>query len=249
MRLLPLVLGLIANCTIAQPDTIIGYAYDVGKSNLRYMETYASVYDTNGLLLQSSVQYTSPKKDILALKTLDYSNHPYAPDFTFDNRTANYIESIEWLDDNNVLVKRKDSGREWEEKIINIPEPAVADAGFDAFLKDQLAPLRQGQTLRFNFLNPARLDWFRFTATAIGNTSTTITVKVAPANTVLRWLVDPIMLTYQLPDELNRLPRLLHYSGLTNMSLDGQDPLVADIFYEYTTHQPKDHTKPIVMLF
>ena len=77
------------------------------------------------------------------------------------------------------------------------------------------------------------------------STQTTIELKVAPTNPVLRWLVEPILLTYQLPTAQGQAPRLLYYSGLTNMSINGEDTIVANIFYEYETRPPRQ----IVNLF
>ncbi|TNC87757.1 MAG: hypothetical protein CSH49_14400 [Alcanivorax sp.] len=244
----PMLIGiscLVCNGLIAQPDTIFGYAYDARRENLRYVESYHQVYNAEGHLQQSQVRYLSPNEELLATKTLDYEAHPYAPEFTFDNKVAAYEESLHWISEGRVRVRHREADQRWQEKVLTVEEPVVADAGFDAFLKDQLPRLVAGQTIEFNFLNPARLDWFRFNAQPLTSTQTTIELKVAPTNPVLRWLVEPILLTYQLPTAQGQAPRLLYYSGLTNMSINGEDTIVANIFYEYETRPPRQ----IVNLF
>lgn len=238
-------LWLVCGQAIAQPDTIQGYAYDIREDTLRYVESYHQDYDQKGDLKQSKVNYLSPDKEVLATKQLDYRAHPYAPEFTFENQVAVYSESLQWVGKNRVKIRYRELDKPWREKVLEVEEPIVADAGFDTFLKDHLSRLIAGETVKFNFLNPARLDWFRFDAVALDSTSTTVQVKVAPRNTLLRWVVEPILLTYQRSATPETQPRLLHYSGLTNMSIDGKDTLKANIFYEYEDRQPRQ----IVNLF
>lgn len=246
MPLLLFLLCLLSSVAWSQSATIVGYAYDVRKGALYYTEAYRNYYDQQGKLTQSEVVYHGPDKStVLATKQLKYEKHPYAPEFTFSNHAAQYEESLQWLDGNTVLLRTKESGDPWRESRVEIVEPIVADAGFDAFLKDHMTTLLTGTTLNFNFLNPARLDWFRFSAEAVEHSATTITLRVYPQNTLLRWLVDPILLTYELPSTQEGSPKLLHYSGLTNLSLAGGSPVEANIFYEYEQAQPNQ----IVMLF
>lgn len=249
MKPLVTTLVLCANCALAQPDTIVGYAYDEQKAALRYTETYTQQYDQHGILQSSRVQYQSPTQETLAEKKLDYRQHRYAPELSFENHSADYAEAIHWLGTDTLRIQRRNPGEDWAERTLQVPEPVVADAGFDGYIKDNIEKLIQGEILRFNFLNPARLDWFKFTAQALEVSDSTVQVKVAPANAVLRWLVEPILLTYQLssqnqsPAPQSPQPRLLHYSGLTNISLDGQSTLIANIFYEYADHHPKQIVK------
>lgn len=239
MKQLIYAMTLSASCAMAQPDTILGYAYDAQKINLHYVESYTQVYGEEGQLKTSQVQYLSPTQEILAVKRLDYHHHPYAPNFNFSNRVNGYSEAVEWLTDGSILIKHREQAKTWQEKVIQVAEPVVADAGFNAFLVDHLGILQQGDNVQFNFLNPARLDWYRFSAQAVDRSNSVLRIKVAPANSVLRWLVDPIFLTYQLADADHAQPRLLQYSGLTNISLQDNKPVVANIFYQYESHQAK----------
>ncbi|WP_290576469.1 hypothetical protein [Ketobacter sp.] len=229
-----------------QAPTIVGYAYHERTGALFFTEAYRNRFDQQGRLLSSAVEYRPAQGNTpLASKALDYAKHPYAPEFTFANHAADYQEALYWQGPDQVLVRCKEAGEEWRERRLRIPEPVVADAGFDAFLKDNMDTLRAGQPLQFNFINPARLDWFRFRAEPLEQSPHTITLRVYPENTLLRWLVDPILLTYELGTNPDARPQLMHYSGQTNMQLSGDQPVVANIFYEY----PQQPAQPIVNLF
>ena len=193
-----------------------------------YSEAYTEQFNADGILQRITVDYRRPDGSALAHKTLDYARHPYAPAFDFHNRATGYQESLTWLNDGRVRLRHQDAGKSAQEKILRVPEPVVADAGFNQYVRDHLPQLKAGQTRRFHFLNPARLDWFAFTARIIASDSNTLTVEVAPASRVLRWLVDPIELVYGETDG-----RLLQYRGLTNISLDKGDTLSAHIHYIY----------------
>lgn len=244
LPLLLFLLCLASSLAWSQPDVIIGYAYDVREGSLYYTEAYRNHYDRHGNLLESDVVYQGPDEStILATKHLRYQKHPYAPEFTFSNHAVHYEESVSWLNESTVLLRIKESGDQWRERQLEVAEPIVADAGFDVFLKDHMTRLLKGKTLHFNFLNPARLDWFRFCAEVVEQYVSTVTIRVYPDNALLRWLVDPILLTYELPSSPEVSPKLLHYSGLTNLSLSGSSPVEANIFYEYEQAKPQQIVK------
>ena len=237
---------LVGNRAGAEPSSIIGYAYDTRNGTLFYTESYHNQYDEKGLLKSSRVLYQSADNSTrLAEKTLHYKKHSYAPELSFINFAADYEESIKWLAADTVVIGKREPGDKMVQRQLKVTEPVVADAGFDLFLKDHMDTLLSGKNLEFNFLNPARLDWFRFCAQAVEQSPSTITLRVYPGNSLLRWLLDPILLTYELPNSPHQQPRLLYYNGLTNMSLSGERPLEANIFYEYEQAPPQQ----IVNLF
>ncbi len=206
----------------------VGTAVEPDDDAIVYTEAYTERFNATGNLTATTVDYRHRDGSPLASKALDYTRHPYAPAFDFHNQATGYRESVSWLSDGRVRLSHQDPGKSPQEKILQIPEPAVADAGFNQYIRDHLPQLKSGQTLRFHFLNPARLDWFVFTARTIAADSNTLTVKVAPGSRVLRWLVSPIELVYSEADG-----RLLEYRGLTNISLKDGNTVSAHIRYDY----------------
>lgn len=226
-RLIGLLLLLLSTASQSEVWHYVGTARLNDAALPVYSERYADYLDGRGRLLKSIVTYTLPDGSPLADKQLDYRNHPYAPDFQFFNRKTGYQEGIEWLGDGRIRLHQQ-TGTERQETVVVVEDPVVADAGFNQFMRDQLSNLRDGQAVDFNFLNPARLTWYRFSARLTSSSATRISVSIAPANRVLRWLVDPIELTYSVSDG-----RLLQYHGLTNVSLEGNTTIKATIDYEY----------------
>lgn len=218
----------------AQTLQFVGTAFAPESRQPIYTERYTEQFNADGKLVTGTVLYREYDGAALGEKFLDYAPHPYAPAFAFTNVKTGYQESVRWLPDGKVRLAHREPGQDEQEKVMSIPEPAVADAGFNQFMRDNIAALKNGETLEFNFLNPARLTWFRFTARRTAQTDDSITVLIAPANTVLRWLVEPIELVYSEPEA-----RLLHYRGLTNISLSGSKTINAHIDYEY-----HDSSKP-----
>lgn len=228
--LLPLAIG----TATAQPAATtrldyIGTATAPDNSAPVYTESYSEQYDANGSLLQIQVRYRDAQGNSIADKQLDYQRHPHAPAFAFVNHKTGYRETVTWLDDGRIQLTHADSPHATaREKILSVPEPVVADAGFNQFVRNHLRRLEQGEKISFNFLNPARLDWFHFTAHGKPLDAQTLQVTIAPASVVLRWLVEPIRLVYARESGY-----LLRYEGLTNISLDGGNTLVARIEFRY----------------
>ena len=208
----------------------VGTATQLDTLNPAYTESYAEHYDAQGKLFSSQVQYRNMQGEPIADKQLDYRPHPHAPAFSFHNRKTGYREAVIWRDDGRILLMHADTAHTLpREKILRVPEPVVADAGFNSFVRDNLARLEQGERIDFHFLNPARLDWFRFSASGSVLDPQKIQVVIAPSNPVLHWLVEPIRLIYARDSG-----HLLQYEGITNISLDGGDTLVARIQYRYS---------------
>lgn len=226
--LIILLLCLLPFSLSAQTVQFVGTAFAPESRQPIYTERYTEQFNADGKLVSSTVLYREYNGTRLAEKFLDYARHPYAPAFEFTNVKTGYQESVRWLPDGKVRLAHREPGEEVQQKVLSVPEPVVADAGFNPFIRDHIAALKNGDVLEFNFLNPARLTWFRFTARRTAQTDDSITIIITPANTVLRWLVEPIELVYSEPEA-----RLLHYRGLTNISLSGNKTINAHIDYEY----------------
>ncbi len=226
-----------------------GRAYDIKSGKLHYIEKYHEVYNSNNQLISATVNYYSSKQELIATKKLDYSNNLYAPQFYYYNIITGYKESLNWLDEKSIELKSADeSGTQQSKRLdINSQKQAVhyvADAGFDTFLRQNLNKLISGDDLSFRFINPARLTWYSFYARSISKKPNSIVIEVGPKNPIVRFLAPPIILTYSLNDSSLLGKRLQQYSGLTNMSFDNENYVVANIKYQYF-----DPNKSVVNMF
>ena len=217
--------------------TYSGHAYDTRNDNLVFVERYAEYYNRANQLVRSSVKYYSNADSLLAEKQLDYHAHPYAPAFRYSNIKTGYTESLRWIGDKEILLTHYEPGKTEKQKRLTLNddpnEPYVADAGFDSYIRANLTTLSRGEALTFRFLNPSRLDWFRFQATLLDKREAYLLVEVVPKNRLLRLLVAPIFLSYATDNPVHGQQRLMQYSGLTNMSLDNQEYIKANILYRY----------------
>ena len=183
---------LIAASAYGQSDCFVGTAKSLESADVLYTETYTDRYDSKGQLMSAVVHYRTADGRPLAKKELNYRRHRYAPNLQFTHFLTGYQETITWQDDGRVTLGHSTPTGQAKQDTLTVPPPVVADAGFNTFISDHLASLAQGQTLHFNFLNPARLSWYRFTARASSGKGTTLTVTVQPERTFLRWLMDPM---------------------------------------------------------
>lgn len=146
----------------AQTLQFVGTAFAPESRQPIYTERYTEHFSADGKLVTGTVLYREYDGATLGEKFLDYAHHPYAPAFEFTNVKTGYQESVRWLPDGKVRLAHREPGQDEQEKVMSVPEPAVADAGFNQFMRDHITALKNGETLEFNFLNPARLTWFRF---------------------------------------------------------------------------------------
>ncbi len=155
--------------------------------------------------------------DIIAERSVDYAADPFVPTFRFEDKRSGYVEGAESVSGGVRLYSRASAADEVREKLISIPSPAVVDAGFNEFVQAHWDDVMAGRTLKMNFGVPSRLDYFRFrlykVEEKLDSGTSAVVVRCEVDNMLLRWLVDPITLTY---DRGTR--RMISYEGISNVS-------------------------------
>ncbi|MGH1371044.1 MAG: hypothetical protein ACRBBW_03355 [Cellvibrionaceae bacterium] len=233
---------------------IVGDAYSLSDGKLRYRELhYADLNDPLGNVIKK-IGYQDNHGDIFAEKTLffsgsdsllpelEQSNHntgrrlslkksaglalnPPANSWTLDYQSSTKIPS-----------KRSTLSSEVDTKYL-----AVIDAGFDAWIAQHWPQLEAGQQHKFLFLAATKARWIQLQASrrvcsepslpGVSWFTDSVCIVVEPSNSVLRWLVDPIELGYQVLAD--GTPRLHQFVGLANLAdRDGRGMRVA-IHYHY----------------
>jgi hypothetical protein len=91
----------------------------------------------------------------------------------------------------------------------------AADAGFTNFMVAHLPELAAGKTVNFKLGVAGLLDAYSFRARRVGTTEfegqTAVNLSIEP-DSLLRYLVDPLLLTYDIPGK-----RLLEYRGVSDV--------------------------------
>lgn len=192
-----------------------GYAYELSSNRFLYTELHRQEIDGERWV-GGTIDYIGPDGARIGYKTLDFSRHPYVPLYRLDLVATGYAEGITGLTADRIeMIKRANGGGEPQRASVPLPATVAADSGFHAFLRDRFTELMAGRTVNFVFAVAGSLDTFRFRARRIAAAEfegkPALRLRVEP-DSMLRWLVEPLELTY---DPAQR--RLLEYRGVSNI--------------------------------
>jgi hypothetical protein len=138
-----------------------GSAYLLDGGELAYIESHYVKLDGDAAS-DRLVLYRCPDQRAFARKrvTTRFAG-PWLPAFELDDRRIDYREGLR--DRGGQLeVYYRDGDEAESAPMAETPSDLVADAGFDRFVVDNWQRLTQGETVRFNFLVPSRLDYLSF---------------------------------------------------------------------------------------
>lgn len=204
----------------------IGFAYALDSDELLYKEEHRIVYEDERPI-SGEVTYQNAQGEALGVKRSRY-REPVRPAYEFD--FSGIDRDFEKVDpgESGVRVESVRSG--------NLDWPsgsAVIDSGFHYFILEHFEQLKDGNTLRFEFLAPTRVSWTSLVIEPESNSNNRLTLQLKPRNRLIALFFDPIRLTYDIPSR-----RLLEYRGLTNVPKTGGGNHTARIEYQYQGAQP-----------
>ena len=204
---------LLAGPLLAQPKqaNITGFAYDRKTGELLYTENHA--LQLQGMkILEHKVLYKDPQQKVFCEKWLDYAKHSFAPAFQLTDMRDGYIEGAQHQDGSYRLYSRDSNNSEFEYKTVPLQANLVSDSGFDLFVRARMDQLLKEKAQRFQMAVASEQAVLSFQAELLGLFDrSAIRIKVQPS-TLLRLLVDPIFLTYDIENG-----ELLRYEGLSNI--------------------------------
>lgn len=211
----------------AQYGVFTGYARDPQNGNLLYVESHY-VKDLGAGNERRIVLYRCDKQGpVFARKQLDYSVQRLAPAFRFEDGRLGYLEGLRRKGSNAEVYLRESASMAERSAQLTRGKTIVADAGFDEFVRDNWSQLEAGETLRFSFLVPSRLDYLSFKIKKIRETR----IDGEPASViqlnlsgVLGWFLSNIEVSYRQRDRA-----LMRYAGVTNVRDLERQNLIAQI--------------------
>jgi hypothetical protein len=192
-------------------DSYKGYAYEKGQKDPIYTEAFTDKF-VDGKHTETVTLYYNSDKKLIAKRTLDFSDSPYAPDFQTEDLRTGFMEGAEVKGKKVRLFVRKGRDAKLEEKTLDVPQPVVIDGGFNQYIKSNWDAVDKGETLVFYFTVPNRLDYFKLRATKVSSTDTEMTIKIAPDRTVVRWIASEIIVKYN-----KETKRIVSYQGKSNI--------------------------------
>ena len=205
-------------------------AFALDGDDLLYVERHVETL-REGRLAEREVRYEDPRGELIAAKLVRYGESPLAPSFAMTDFRIGLREGAEVESGEVVLfsgpLEERDRGRS-----VKRPQVAVIDAGFDAYMRENFGEIAKGRNLEFDFAVPAVGRFFKFRLVPQGRVEyqgeEALSVKMKPANRLLRLLVDPIDLVYGLDG------RLLEFRGLSNVCDEEGDRYKARIVFDYS---------------
>ena len=140
-----------------------GTAYDRDDASVLYRESHYVEY-AGERVVERLVLYRCPDGAPFARKRVAGEfGTPWLPDFDMQDQRLGYREGLDGDAESLSVFVQEDADSEVErEPIDEVPVDLVADAGFDAFVRDNWDRLATGEPVAFHFLVPSRLDYTRF---------------------------------------------------------------------------------------
>lgn len=212
---------------VAAVDQVVrfrGDAYELSNGQFVYSENH-SEFRKAGVHLYSRVSYRDKAGKEFASKTITFQPSLQQPSYELRDARDGYTEGIRREGGQTVYYARRRSELPLQAKAIVTPQPAVFDAGFDYFVRENFEAICAGTNRAFFFAVPIELDYFRFRI-ARQESGEVCRMNLELDNFVLRQLVKPIKLWYDTKER-----RLRKYEGISNINgPDGKSLKVRVVF-------------------
>lgn len=238
-----LMLALLASNTQAAEKNLrfYGYAYDLATNRYLYTEVHSQKVDGDRWL-GGTMNYFDASGRKIASKTLDFSKNTYIPIYRLDALDDGYTEGISNVGDEIQVFKRESSKTKLENGSVDMESAMAADSGFHIFIRDHFDELMKGDRVSFRLVVAGQLDAYQFRLRKTGDIQfegKPAVTLVAEPDSLLRLIVDPLLLTY---DPTTR--KLLEYRGVSNL----HDPETGKIYEArivYASTPPADAPKKL----
>jgi hypothetical protein len=215
-----------------QTRQFTGRATHAASGQWLYTEEHRQVL-REGRWWSGTIRYVTPSGELLAEKTLDFSQNRFIPLARTVYKASGLEERITKIEAQSVTMETQRGGQVKTRQVERSPVMA-ADSGFHAFIQSRLDDLVAGKTvtLAFGVISQHASFKFRIRRTGLRTVGTQQQVLlVAEPDSLLRMLVDPLDMVYDA-----RTRDLLEYNGLSNLDdpQTGKPPKVR-IVYEFST--------------
>lgn len=189
-----------------------GIARDLKSNKFYYTEEHTETLD-HDVLKETMIQYKDSAGVVIAKKIINYTGNKVTPSFEQNDYRDGYMEGISFAGNKLIFKFRKNKSESVKTKSISIPDNLVVDGGFNYYIKGNWDRLVSGETKVFNFAVPSQLDYFSFRLYKESQKNDAVVFRMEPDNFVLRKLVDPIRVTYNMSTK-----RIVKYEGLSNIN-------------------------------
>ncbi|MCQ8896316.1 hypothetical protein NQT62_07695 [Limnobacter humi] len=215
----------------SKTQQFIGKAYDKDSGQWIYTEQHNQTF-RNGKWVSGVIRYVLPTGELIAEKKLDFSADPFIPLTAMSIPRSKYAEAITEVNKDFVVMQTTENGKTESDKV-NRKNPMCADSGFHAFIQANLPDLNAGKKITLAFGVVGRRSEYSFRILKTGSSQldgkTRVELRAEP-DSLLRFVVDPLTLVYELESR-----NLLEYNGLSNIPdvKTGKPPMVKIVYSGY----------------
>jgi hypothetical protein len=216
---------------LAADIRFVGTAKPVDGGDTLYQETH----EVSGTCEQGhfkpeshSVRYSRAGEENFATKTLSYAQSALRPSVEFKQPDFSEVVEINNQNDQTLEVIWQAPSGSKDTSTLTVKPLLVADSGFDNLVRQNWTRLvKDGKSVEFDMVAPTRGDYYGFTLepTTDSRIDAEHLVRIRPSSTLMRFLVDPILLGY------NADGLLTEYLGLTNIRKNKDSNHTAHIRY------------------
>lgn len=144
-------------------STFSGIAYNEHHEHV-FTEEY-SIEKNQNKILNVKTRFLSPKGDLLAEMSSDFSHAGYLPEVNFKKKDKELSYGTTFLEKSIELFKSS-SSQVLKRKTLSIKDNMVAGHGFYFYILDKLDVLLTGSSMQMIFLQPNRLNIYTFNVKA-----------------------------------------------------------------------------------
>ncbi len=207
-----------AGIAIAQERRMETSAFDKKSNRLVYVEDRIES-NTGPKPITWQFTYRDDKNRTIVKRVVNFKTDILKPNFLLEDLRNGYSEGAEYVNGRLKVFRGGTAQEPFREKFIDVPEPAVVDAGFNFFVEQNWDAIQKGDIKSFHFVAPSQLDYFSFRVIKdkdieIGGRDAVI-IRLELDNFLFRIFVDPIVLVYDKNSK-----RLISYEGISNIYND-----------------------------
>ena len=226
-------LALVAAPAIAETVRFTGEARVQGGDRLfctEHHEQQGSCEGPNWIPETNRVTYRNPEGDVIAEKTVDYSEAAERPGFVLDDQRFEQRMEVRNRGDRKAIVDWVTGDGQRTRLEASIPSNGVIDAGFEVMVRNHWDTLiENGDDVEIQFFAPTRGTFYRFEAQPAEHDAIDAehVFRITATGWVSTWFVDDIYLGYSSER------RLTDFYGLTNIPKTPDEYYTAHIHYQY----------------
>ena len=193
-----------------------GTAVDSDDGRVLYRESHYLAMEGASVLERLVLYRCADGQPFARKRVAPVLDSPWLPEFDLTDARLGYREGVDAKGKLfEVFVQESAQDAIERETLEKAPVDLVGDAGFDRFVQDHWDTLVAGQTVRFNFLVPSRLDYLGFKVQQVGEErigERPVRVFRLALGGLLGLVVSGIDVSYDADSRV-----LMRFSGLTNV--------------------------------